>query len=137
MAVYTDVSFEDLERFLVAYDIGQPLSFKGIAEGVENSNYYLQTERGRFFLTLYEKRVREADLPFFIGLMEHLAKTGVNCPQPVRNRKGEALGRLEGRPAAIVTFLDGLWTRRPTARHCASVGEALARVHRAGSGFAL
>jgi homoserine kinase type II len=137
MAVYTDVSDDALGAFLTDYDLGPVSSFKGIAEGVENSNFLMQTERGRFFLTLYEKRVKEGDLPFFIGLMEHLAKNGVNCPQPVRNRKGEALGRLEGRPAAIVTFLDGLWTRRPTARHCSSVGEALGRVHRAGAGFAL
>jgi len=137
MAVYTEVSDDALAAFLTDYDLGPVSSFKGIAEGVENSNFLMATERGRFFLTLYEKRVREADLPFFIGLMEHLAKNGVNCPQPVRNRKGEALGRLEGRPAAIVTFLDGLSTRRPSARHCASVGEALGRVHRAGAGFAL
>src|SRR6266699_3723554 len=107
MAVYTDVSFEDLERLLEQYDIGQPLSFKGIAEGIENSNFYLQTDRGAFILTLYEKRVAAEDLPFFLGLMEHLAGRGINCPQPVKNRGNEVLGMLAGRPAAIVTFLDG------------------------------
>src|SRR5581483_912965 len=106
MAVYTDVSFEDLERFLVAYDIGQPLSFKGIAEGVENSNYYLQTDRGAFFLTLYEKRVREADLPFFLGLMEHLAARGLACPEPIRRLDGLQWAEWNGRAAAIVTFLN-------------------------------
>ncbi len=137
MAVYTEVTDEALAAFLADYDLGQVSSFKGIAEGVENSNFLMQTQAGRFILTLYEKRVAQADLPFFIGLMEHLAKKGVTCPQPVRSRSGEALGRLAGRPAAIVTFLDGLWIRRPTARHCASVGEALGLMHRAGGDFAL
>jgi homoserine kinase type II len=137
MAVYTEVTDETLAAFLADYDLGPVSSFKGIAEGVENSNFLMHAQTGRFILTLYEKRVKEADLPFFIGLMEHLAKKGVNCPQPVRSRAGEALGRLAGRPAAIVTFLDGLWIRRPTARHCASVGEALGRMHKAGADFKL
>jgi homoserine kinase type II len=137
MAVYTEVSDDALGVFLADYDLGPVSSFKGIAEGVENSNFLMHTQSGPFFLTLYEKRVREVDLPFFIGLMEHLAKKGVNCPQPVRNRKGAALGRLADRPAALVTFLDGLWIRRPTARHCASVGEALGRMHKAGLDFAM
>ena len=137
MAVYTEVTDEALGAFLADYDLGSVSSFKGIAEGVENSNFLMHTETGRFILTLYEKRVKEADLPFFIGLMEHLAKKGVTCPQPVRSNKGEALGRLVGRPAAIVTFLDGLWIRRPSARHCASVGEALGRMHKAGADFDL
>ncbi len=137
MAVYTEVSDEALRDFLSLYDIGDVISFKGIAEGVENSNFLLRTEKSNYILTLYEKRVRATDLPFFIGLMEHLAKRGVTCPQPVRNRAGEALGELEGRPAAIVTFLDGLWIRRPTVRHCGEVGQALARMHLAGSDFGL
>jgi homoserine kinase type II len=137
MAVYTEVSDEALARFLGDYDLGSALSLKGIAEGVENSNYLLQTERGRFLLTLYEKRVDERDLPFFLGLMEHLARRGVNCPQPVRSRSGEAIGRLAGRAAAIVTFLEGLSVRRPTVEHCGAVGEALARMHEAGADFAL
>ena len=137
MAVYTEVSDEALRDFLALYDIGDVISFKGIAEGVENSNFLLRTAASQFILTLYEKRVRAADLPFFIGLMEHLAKRGVTCPQPVRNRAGEALGELAGRPAAIVTFLDGLWVRRPTVRHCGEVGQALARMHLAGADFGL
>ncbi|WP_034996196.1 homoserine kinase [Beijerinckia mobilis] len=136
MAVYTEITGTDLEIFLDAYEIGQALSLKGIAEGVENSNFFLQTERGRFILTLYEKRVEEKDLPFFLGLMEHLACHGLNCPQPVRNRTGAALGRLAGRPAAIVTFLEGVGTDTPDARRCAAVGEALARLHLAGADFA-
>src|SRR5580658_6545624 len=137
MAVYTDVTAEDLGRFLAAYEVGELLSYKGIAEGVENSNFLVHTARGNFILTLYERRVAERDLPFFLGLMEHLAARGITCPQPVKNRAGETLGRLAGRPAAIVTFLDGLWIRRPSAAHCAALGEALARLHIAGSDFAV
>src|ERR1700687_4271163 len=112
MAVYTDVAAEDLALFLADYDIGGLLAYKGIAEGVENSNFLLHTGRGYFILTLYERRVAERDLPFFLGLMEHLASRGITCPQLVRNRGGQMLGRLAGRPAAIVTFLDGMWIRR-------------------------
>lgn len=137
MAVYTDVTTDDLARFLSAYDIGELLSYKGIAEGVENSNFLVHTSTGNYILTLYEKRVAEADLPFFIALMEHLATRGINCPQPVRNKQGSMLGRVAGRPAAIVTFLDGLWMRRPSAGHCAALGEALAQLHLAGADFAM
>ena len=135
MAVYTDVTAEDLGRFLADYDVGELLAYKGIAEGVENSNFLVHTGRGNFILTLYERRVAEGDLPFFLGLMEHLASRGITCPQPVKNRAGVILGRLAGRPAAMVTFLDGMWIRRPSAQHCAALGEALARLHIAGGDF--
>ena len=135
MAVYTDVSTEDLSAFLADYDLGELLSYKGIAEGVENSNFLVHTGSGHYILTLYEKRVAAGDVPFFLALMEHLASRGITCPQPVHNRKGETLGRLCGRPAAVVTFLEGMWMRRPAPRHCAAVGEALARMHLAGADF--
>ncbi|QIB33407.1 homoserine kinase [Ancylobacter pratisalsi] len=135
MAVYTDVAPEELESFLATYDIGRLRAFKGIAEGVENSNYLLQTEAGSFILTLYEKRVNPDDLPFFIDLMEHLASRGIDCPQPVKNRTGTALGTLAGRPALIATFLVGTSVRRPTAAHCAALGTALAGLHKAGADF--
>jgi homoserine kinase type II len=137
MAVYTEVTDEDMAAFLEGYDLGGLLSCKGIAEGVENSNYLLHCEAGFFILTLYERRVAEADLPFFLGLMEHLAERRITCPQPVKNRKGVALGRLAGRPAVIVTFLDGISVRRPVAQHCAMIGETLARLHDAGSDFTI
>jgi len=135
MAVYTDVTADDLTDFLSRYQIGELRFYKGIAEGVENSNFLLHTSAGNFILTLYEKRVAAGDLPFFLGLMEHLAARGITCPQPVKNRQGGVLGKLAGRPAAIVTFLDGLWIRRPNPGHCAAVGEALARLHIAGKDF--
>ncbi len=137
MAVYTEVSFEVLDALLARYDIGAPQSFKGIAEGVENSNYYLKTERAAFILTLYEKRVRESDLPFFLGLLGHLARRGIACPTPVSDRGGNVLTVVNGRPAALFTFLDGLSLHRPEVVHCASAGAALATFHAAGEGFAL
>jgi homoserine kinase type II len=135
MAVYTDINADELAAFLDRYDIGELLSYKGIAEGVENSNFLVHTERGNFILTLYEKRVAANDLPFFLALMEHLARRGLNCPLPVHHRNGEVLGTLAGRPAAMITFLDGLWIRRPGTRHCAAVGAALAKLHLAGADF--
>lgn len=135
MAVYTDVSDEELAEFLAAYDIGGLLACKGIAEGVENSNFLLHTQGGYFILTLYEKRVAESDLPFFLGLLDHLAARGVNCPRPVHMKNGAALGRLADRPASIVTFLDGMSVKRADANHCAMLGEALARLHLAARDF--
>jgi homoserine kinase type II len=135
VAVYTDVVAEDLAAFLAGYDIGELLAYKGIAEGVENSNFLVHTSRGYFILTLYEKRVAAKDLPFFLGLMEHLHARGISCPQPVKNRQGEVLGQVAGRPAAVITFLDGMWIRRPSPGHCAALGEALAKLHLAGLDF--
>jgi homoserine kinase type II len=137
MAVYTDVSFEELGALLSDYELGAPLSFKGIAEGVENSNFYLQTDRGAYILTLYEKRVSEADLPFFLGLLEHLCARGIACPLPVRDRNGAQWCRLNGRPAALLTYLNGLSLRRPDVTHCAEAGAALADLHSAGADFSL
>jgi homoserine kinase type II len=136
MAVYTDVTDEALDAFLADYDLGTAISFKGIAEGVENSNFFLATDRGRFILTLYEKRVRTDQLPFFLGLMEHLAAKGFPCPLPVEGRDGIALRSLENRAAVIVTFLDGLAVNRPQVQHCRQLGAALARLHLAGAGYA-
>jgi len=135
MAVYTDVSEGELEAFLQGYDVGRLLSYKGIAEGSENSNYILHTETGPYILTLYERRVEKGDLPFFLGLMDHLAHRGVNCPLPVHRRDGDLVGTLCGRAAALITFLEGVWMRRPTAAQCREVGVALAGMHLAGADF--
>lgn len=135
MAVYTDVPDQALNRFLETFNIGTALSFKGIAEGVENSNFLLKTTQGSYILTLYEKRVAEADLPFFIDLMEHLADKGLDCPRPIKNREGVALGQLQGRPAAIVTFLDGMAIQTPSVDQCHALGAALARLHLATADF--
>src|SRR5437762_3838042 len=135
MAVYTEIGDDELRAFTALYDIGEVLSCKGIAEGVENSNFLLTTERGNFILTLYEKRVAPEDLPFFIALMDHLAHHHVACPTPVRARDGQALRQLCGRPAAIVTFLNGMWPRRIEPFHCAALGGTLARLHLAADSF--
>ena len=136
MAVYTEVSDDELGVFIAGYEVGALLSYKGIAEGVENTNYLLHTDKGPFFLTLYEKRVAPADLPFFLGLMEHLARAGLT-PTPVRDRQGRLLRELAGKPAALVTFLEGVWLRRPQPAHCRALGRAMAELHLAGQGFAL
>jgi homoserine kinase type II len=137
MAVYTEVSDDDLVRFIDGYALGGLLSCKGIAEGVETTNYLVRTEQGPFILTLYERRVNRNDLPFFLGLMEHLAGNGLSCPTPVRDKQGAILQELAGRPAAMVTFLDGVWIRRPRVEHCAAVGGELAQLHLAGRVFTL
>lgn len=137
MAVYTDITPAELREFLAGYDLGDPVALHGIQEGVENSNFRLETTLGRFILTIYEKRVKPEDLPFFLGLMRHLAEHGLPCPLPVDGHDGEALRRLKGKPAAIVTFLDGRGPRRITAPHCRAVGGALASMHLAGAGFGI
>lgn len=135
MAVYTDITEDDLRQFLGQYDVGELTSYKGIAEGVENSNFLLHTTSDPLILTLYEKRVEKSDLPFFLGLMQHLAAKGLSCPLPLPRKDGELLGELSGRPAALISFLEGMWLRKPEARHCREVGKALAALHLAGEGF--
>jgi len=137
MAVYTEVADEELQAFVASYGLGALVSYKGIAEGVENTNYFVTTERGPFILTLYERRVARDDLPYFLGLMEHLSRSGINCPTPVRDQAGQNLRELAGRPAALVTFLDGVWIRKPRPEHCLAVGTALASMHVAGTSFAM
>ncbi|MDE3811164.1 homoserine kinase [Sinorhizobium meliloti] len=137
MAVYTDITEDELIRFLAAYEVGSLTSYKGIAEGVENSNFLLHTTKGAYILTLYEKRVNADDLPFFLGLMHHLAERGLSCPLPLPRADGKLLGTLSGRPAAVISFLEGMWLRKPEAQHCREVGRALASMHQAGEGFPL
>lgn len=137
MAVYTDIGDDELDRLLERYDIGRAVACKGIAEGVENSNFLLQTESGTFILTLYEKRVDPADLPFFLGLLRHLADRGFPCPLPVAARDGTMLQRAAGRPAAIVSFLTGRWPKKRRPAHAQAVGEVLAWLHLAGADFPL
>lgn len=137
MAVYTHVTATMLQEFLIPYRIGELQSFSGIAEGVENSNYLLTLTTGAYILTLFEKRVREEDVPFFLALTEHLAGRGVPCPKPVRRPDGNALGTLAERPAAIVGFLPGRSVLQPAAPDCTALGALLADLHRAGADFPL
>lgn len=137
MAVYTSVSDTQLNAFLDHYDAGDALSFKGIAEGVENSNFLLRTTKASYILTLYERRVAARDLPFFLGLMAHLASRGLNCPLPIAGKDGALSRTLNGRPAALISFLDGVSIARPNVDHCRQLGGALADFHIAAIGFDL
>jgi homoserine kinase type II len=135
MAVYTDIDDAALAAMLEDYDLGPPLAFKGIAEGVENSNFMLETPKGRFILTVFEKRVREEDLPFFMAMMAHLADKGFPAPLPVPARDGQALRSIQGKPVVIATFLQGMSPRRPDIEQCRKLGHGLARFHRALDDF--
>jgi homoserine kinase type II len=137
MAVYTKVSEKDVAEFLAAYDIGALTDLTGIKRGVQNSNYFLTTTKARFVLTLYEKGVAEADLPFFLGLMEHLAKKNIPCPPPIPARSGEVLGHLAGRPAVIIGFQPGEMLTRIMPEDCAEAGRALAALHLAAADFSI
>jgi homoserine kinase type II len=137
LAVYTNIDEDDLAELLADFDLGAALSCKGIAEGIENSNYLLETPSGRFILTLYERRVRAEDLPYFLGLMQWLAGKGFPCPTPMADRQGRMLKTVHGRPAALVTFLTGVSVQHPSVEHCRQAGEGLARLHLAGEGFPL
>lgn len=136
MAVYTEVTDDALSAFLEEFDLGTAVAFRGIAEGVENSNFQLRTTQGDFILTLYERRVDPAELPWFVGLMQHLAGQGIVCPLPVAGTDGEPLRHLAGRPACVTTFLPGVWPRRVRSEHCGPLGAALAQLHQAGIGYA-
>ena len=137
MAVYTEVSDSQLAAFMEQYDLGDPLALMPIAEGIENSNYRLATTTGPYILTIYEKRVDRADLPFFLGLMEHLSAGGTPCPLPIQGRNGEALREVNGKAAAIITFLEGGWPRKISPNHCRGLGAAMAQMHLAGTDFTL
>ncbi len=134
MAVFTPVSFDELARWIKRFDLGRVLAFEGIASGIENSNFFVDTERGRFVLTLFE-RLPAADLPFYLGLMHHLAAHRIPCPDPVADRDGQMLGRLNGKPAALVTRLRGGALPAPGPTHCAELGALLARMHLAASDY--
>jgi len=134
MSVFTPVSHADAEALLGRYELGTLADLQGIAAGIENTNYFLDTSAGRFVLTLFEK-LTPAELPFYLGLMGHLAARRVRCPAPVADRHGQVLTNVNGRPACIVTRLKGTSVETPTASHCAAVGEALAHMHLAGADF--
>ncbi|MBL4906332.1 MAG: homoserine kinase [Sneathiella sp.] len=137
MAVYTDIAEDELDELLRQYNVGDALSLKGIAEGVENSNFLLHTDVGSYILTLYEKRVNKDDLPFFLGLMEHLAKNDFVSPSPILTKQGNSLTEVADRPAAIIEFLEGRSIKRITPGHCALLGDSLAKLHLAAEDFDL
>jgi homoserine kinase type II len=135
MAVFTPVTVPEAQAFINAYDLGDVLSLKGVAEGVENSNFRLETTTGVYALTLFEKRVDPDALPFYLGMMEHLAERGFPAPRPARNRSGELVGVLNARAAAVVQWLPGAWLRAPEPADLRAAGRGLAELHRAIRGF--
>jgi homoserine kinase type II len=136
LAVYTHVSAEALGEFLTRYDVGELVSAKGIAEGVENSNYMLDTTKGRYFLTLYEKRVEADDLPYFMALLDHLDAKGLPVPPAIKDREGVEIQELEGRPACLIKFLPGVSVSHPTPAQATAAGRAMGEMHAALSDFA-
>lgn len=136
MAVYTQVPAESLAAFLARYDVGELVSAKGIAEGVENSNYLVDTTKGRFILTLYEKRVDAGDLPYFMDLLAHLDAKGLKVPPAIVDRDGIAIQTLEGRPACLIKFLSGVSLSHPTPAQAEAAARAMAEMHMAVADFA-
>jgi homoserine kinase type II len=134
MSVFTKVSHAELQEFLRQYPVGEPIGFQGIGEGVDNTNYFVDTADGRFVLTLFE-RLAPADLPFFLALMEHLSERGIPCPMPAHTRGGAALTTLNGKPAALVQRLIGQSVLVPSAAQCGGVGALLGSMHVAAAGF--
>ena len=135
MAVYTHVPAEEMAALLARYGVGALRSFKGIAEGVENSNYLVEAEGGRFILTLYEKRVDAGDLPFFLALLDHLADRGLPVPRALKDEGGVQVQTVAGRPACLIEFLDGVSLSHPTPAQARATGEALGRMHAALADF--
>ena len=137
MGVYTDVTQDELERFIAKFAIGDIVTFTAIPQGIENSNFLLVTTIGKFVVTIYERRVDPNDLPFFIGLMHFLSDNGFHCPRPLPNKKGEYLQTLAGKPAAVVSFLNGDSPRKITSAHCKKLGSAMAKMHLIASKYPL
>ena len=135
MAVYTNISESIIHKFLADYNIGEIVSYTGIREGIENSNFLLKTRLGCYILTIYEKRVQTVDLPFFLGLMEHLALKGFPCATPVRRSDGTAWGEICGKQAAIITFVPGASSQEITLNHCQLIGQTLAKLHICSASF--
>ncbi|MCL1886781.1 MAG: homoserine kinase [Betaproteobacteria bacterium] len=134
MAVFTFVSMQELIPWLFHYDVGQAQEIRGIASGIENSNFFVTTDQGEYVLTLFEKLTVE-QLPYYLNLMYHLAGHGIRVASPIPDREGKILGMLCGKPASLVTKLSGDWLEKPIPSHCAQVGQMMARMHLAGKGY--
>jgi homoserine kinase type II len=135
MAVYTHIASEDMAALIAGYDIGTLVSAKGIAEGVENTNYMVETTTGRFILTVYEKRVNSDDLPFFLSLLDHLADKGCPVPRTIHDWEGSGLKCWNGKFLALIEFLPGVSVSHPTPELAGAVGRVLGQMHNAVADF--
>jgi homoserine kinase type II len=135
VAVYTHLAAEDLAALIAEYDVGELVSAKGIAEGISNSNWLIETSAGRFILTMYERRIDTRDLPFFLGLLDHLSARGCAVPRTIHDRAGAGWREVDGKAVALIEFLPGISVDRPTAAQARSVGAALAEAHLAAQDF--
>ena len=129
MAIYTKLKEEDVNNFFLKYDLGKVLEYKGIQEGIENTNYFIKTEKGKYILTIYEKRVNEKDLPFFINLMRNLYKFDFKCPRPIKNNDQNYITHIHGKNAAVVTFINGSSKKTLSPQNCYEVGVETAKLH--------
>ena len=129
MAVYTPITKEKLSSLLENYNIGSLENFKGVLEGVENTNYKIITSQDTFILTIFEKRVKEQELPFFIELQNHLSKKNIKCPSPIPNRNGKYINTIIDKPCVLISFLEGKKMNNATSYHCHQIGELAANIH--------
>ena len=129
MAIYTKLSENNLKEFFLKYNLGKLLNYKGIQEGIENTNYFIQTDKGKFILTVYEKRTEEKDLPFFMGLMRNLFDANFPSPEPIINKNGNYITEISGKKAAVVSFLEGSAKKNLSPDNCHEVGIQAAKLH--------
>ena len=129
MAVYTSINKKELEKFLDSYDIGDLINFEGIIEGVENTNYKIITSKNTFILTIFEKRVEEKDIPFFINLQKHLHNKDIRCPKPIEDKKNNFINKIKNKNCLIMSFLKGVMIKTPSESHCEQLGFELAKMH--------
>jgi homoserine kinase type II len=134
MAVFTPLTRDEIGGLLAHYSLGAMHAHEGISAGIENTNYFVDTERGRYVLTLFE-RLNFKQLPFYLELMRHLAQRALPVPEPQENRSGSLMSECKGKPCAIVSRIDGRWIDRPTPEQCATIGTLLARMHHGGADF--
>ena len=130
MAVYTKISKVEINNFFKNYEIGKITNFFGIKEGIENTNYLVQTEKNKFILTIYEKRINTKDLPFFIGLMTNLYNSNFKCPRPIINKNGNYISEILGKKAAVVSFLEGSAKKNLSPENCYDIGIETAKLHK-------
>ena len=133
MAVFTKLKLIDIKKIIHSYDIGKLKKFNGIKEGIENTNYFIKTSKQKLILTIFEKRVRKQDVPFFVNLMDALSKKKIKSPKPIRNKNNKTIFQINNKPAIIVSFLDGKSKKKLSYKNCFNVGKQIAKFHKISS----